>query len=289
MSLPISANFDIPPEIASALSGGTLPLMAVVGPTACGKTRRAVSLARMLNAESISGDSRQVYRGMDIGTGKDLDEYGDVPVHLIDICPPGYKYNLHEFLRDYARAESDIRTRGKNVILCGGTGMYVEAVLAGLRLPEVPENKALRLSLAGKSLAELTEILAAKKQLHNVSDVDTCARAIRGIEIQTYYEERPEAAATVDRKTAIPPDSLIILVDIPRDARRRRIVTQCVTGRISRERMKHDLEIAIHQFAKRQMTWYRGMERRGFKLYPLAWDLPDADFDKAVLSLLASR
>lgn len=327
MSLPISANFDIPPEIASALSGGTLPLMAVVGPTACGKTRRAVSLARMLNAEIISGDSRQVYRGMDIGTGKDLDEYGDVPVHLIDICPPGYKYNLHEFLRDYARAESDIRTRGKNVILCGGTGMYVEAVLAGLRLPEVPENKALRLSLAGKSLAELTEILAAKKQLHNVSDVDTCARAIRGIEIQTYYEEHPEAAATVDRKTAIPPDSLIILVDIPRDARRRRIserldsrllqgmeqevlsllkngvsvedleyygleykfVTQCVTGRISRERMKHDLEIAIHQFAKRQMTWYRGMERRGFKLYPLAWDLSDADFDKAVLSLLASR
>lgn len=304
-----------------------MPLIAVVGPTASGKTRLAVSLARALGAEIVSGDSRQVYRGMDIGTGKDMEEYGEVPVHLIDICPAGYRYNLHEYLRDYAEAEADIRGRGKNVILCGGTGMYVESVLSGLSLPEVPENAELRASLAGKTLDELSVILAAKKRLHNVTDVDTCARAIRAIEIQTYYEEHPEAANAADRKTSVPREALVVLVDISREERRRRIterldarlqggmerevrtllesglapealeyygleykyVTQCVTGKITRERMRHDLEIAIHQFAKRQMTWYRGMERRGFVLHPVPWNLSPADFVARVAGLLAAR
>lgn len=308
------------------VSDGKLPLLAVVGPTASGKTRRAVSLAKVLNAEIISGDSRQVYRGMDIGTGKDLSEYGEVPVHLVDICPPGYKYNLHEYLRDFGKVEADVRGRGRNIILCGGTGMYVEAALAGVRMPEVPENTALRLSLAGKSLEELTALLAAMKRLHNVTDVDTCARAIRAIEIQTYYKAHPELREEADRRTARPRKALVVLVDISREERRRRIserldarllegmeeeverligqgvspesleyygleykyVTQCVTGKITRKQMRHDLEIAIHQFAKRQMTWYRGMERRGFTLHTVPWDLPEADFVGRVVELLAA-
>ena len=310
--------------LSDAVRQGTLPLIAVVGPTACGKTRRAVQLARALNAEIISGDSRQVYRGMDIGTGKDLEEYGEIPVHLVDICPAGYKYNLHEFIRDYTHAEADIRSRGKNVILCGGTGMYVEAILSGLQLPEVPEDPELRNSLKDKSLEELTAQLASLKSLHNTTDVDTVARAIRAIEIQQYYLEHPDIARAADRSTATPRKALIILMDIPRERRRARItqrldarllegmeaevrtlldsgipaedleyygleykfVTQAVTGKISREQMRHDLEIAIHQFAKRQMTWYRGMERRGFTLHPLAWDLPESSFVESVKTLL---
>lgn len=318
--------YPLPPEMSRCVSDGKLPLVAVVGPTASGKTRRAVSLARALNAEIVSGDSRQVYRGMDIGTGKDMSEYGDVPVHLVDICPPGYKYNLHEYLRDFARVEADVRGRGRNMILCGGTGMYVEAALAGLCMPEVPENTALRRSLAGRSLEELTAILATMKRLHNVTDVDTCARATRAIEIQTYYDAHPELRDAADRRTATPRDALVVLVDISREERRKRIterldarllegmedevrglvrqgvspealeyygleykyVTQCVTGKITREQMRHDLEIAIHQFAKRQMTWYRGMERRGFELHPVPWDLSETEFVGRVVELLAS-
>lgn len=301
-----------------------LPLIAIVGPTASGKTRRAVSIAAAFNAEIISGDSRQVYRGMDLGTGKDLEEYGDIPYHLIDICPAGYKYNLHEYLRDYEAAEADIRSRGKNVVLCGGTGMYVESVLSGMKLPEVPENKALRDSLADKTLSELKRMLGEMKQLHNVTDVDTCARAIRAIEIQQYYAEHPEAAVSADRARATRRRAVIIMVDIPREERRRRItqrlddrllagmedevqslldsgvagedleyygleykyVTRCVTGKMTREEMRHDLEIAIHQFAKRQMTWWRGMERRGFTLHPVRWDLSDTDFLEQVKLIL---
>lgn len=284
-----------------------LPLIAVVGPTASGKTAKAVELARMVNAEIISADSRQVYRGMDIGTGKDISEYGDIHVHLIDIRPAGYKYNLHEFLSDYYRAHAEIRARGKNVILCGGTGMYAEAVLSGLRLPEVPENPALRQQLQSKSLPELTAILAGMKTLHNTTDVDTRARAIRAIEIERWYIDHPDAAKIADRNTSVRPESVIFMVDISRDERRRRIterlhrrldegmieevqrlldsgipaddliyygleykyVTNYLLGRLSREAMVSGLETAIHQFAKRQMTWYRGMERRGFTLIPL--------------------
>ena len=161
-------------------------LLVITGPTASGKTRRAVALARRLNGEIISADSRQIYRGMDIGTGKDLDEYGDVPYHLIDICPAGYKYNLFEYIRDFDAAEQSIRSRNRLPIMCGGTGLYVESVLNGLRLPEVPQNDALRRELATKSLDELKAMLEQMKTLHNTTDVDTAKRAIRAIEIQTY-------------------------------------------------------------------------------------------------------
>lgn len=310
--------------IQRAINNGTLPLITIVGPTASGKTHRAVSLAKTINAEIISGDSRQVYKGMDLGTGKDLDEYGDTPVHLIDIRPAGYKYNLHEFIQDFATAETDIRKRNRNIILCGGTGMYVESILSGIQLPQVPENTELRNSLKGKTLQQLTSILASMKTLHNTTDVDTAARAIRAIEIQTYYQQNPDIANKIDKSKATPRNSLIILVDIPREERRKRIserldqrliqgmeqevrnlldngippenleyygleykyVTQAVTGQITSEQMRRQLEIAIHQFAKRQMTWYRGMQRRGYTLYPILWNLSEEDFNNRVLTLL---
>lgn len=150
-----------------------------------------------------------------------MEEYGDVAVHLVDICPAGYKYNLYEFLRDFEKAAADIESRGRRVILCGGTGLYVESVLKGLRLPEVPENPELRASLEGKSLAELTEILASMKALHNVTDVDTAKRAIRAIEIQTYYSEHPDAARQAEPHPLT--DAVVIGVDIDRESRRRRI------------------------------------------------------------------
>lgn len=303
------------------------PVIAVVGPTASGKTRRAVELARALGTEIISADSRQVYRGMTLGTGKDLDEYGDVPYHLIDIADAGGKYNLHRFVRDYEAAERDMRGRGLQPLLCGGSGMYVETVLAGIRLPEVPENKELRESLSSKTLAELTDILASMKRLHNTTDVDTCARAIRAIEIETYYADNPEAARNSRRETAIPRPSVIIGIDIDRDSRRQRIssrldqrlrngmveevrrlldsgipaedliyygleykfVTEYLIGRRTYQDMRDGLEIAIHQFAKRQMTWFRGMERRGFKINWLAYDLPAEAFLAQALSLIGNN
>ena len=298
------------------------PLIVITGPTASGKTRRAVELAREIDAEIISADSRQIYRGMDLGTGKDLEEYGEVPVHLIDICPAVYQYNLFEFLRDFAAARADIESRGKRTILCGGTGLYVESVLKGLQLPEVPENPQLRRSLVGKSLEELTVMLSAMKDLHNVTDVDTVKRAIRAIEIQTYYHEHPEAAVK-----AVPnpmTDAVVIGVEIDRESRRRRIterlqsrleagmieevrrlldsgiapddliyygleykfLTLHLTGQMSREEMVSGLEIAIHQFAKRQMTWFRGMERRGFPINWLPYDLPSEKFNAKALELI---
>lgn len=296
-------------------------LYVVTGPTASGKTSKAVALAKAIDAEIISADSRQLYRKMDIGTGKDLNEYGDVPYHLIDICDAGYKYNLFEYLRDYQQAYDDIRKRGKNVILCGGTGLYVESVLKGIELPKVPENVVLREELAGKSLSELTEILSRMKMLHNVTDVDSCKRAIRAIEIQKYYHEHPE----MENKTTPHPvkNALVIGVDIDRENRRARItsrlksrleegmvdevralidsgvkpedlmyygleykfLTQYVIGDISYDEMFTQLEIAIHQFAKRQMTWFRGMERRGFPINWIDWSLPNAAFVEKVLEL----
>ena len=300
------------------------PLIVITGPTASGKTRRAVELAREIDAEIISADSRQIYRGMDLGTGKDLEEYGEVPVHLIDICPAGYKYNLFEFLRDFAAARAGIESRGKRTILCGGTGLYVESVLKGLQLPEVPENPQLRRSLEGKSLEELTEILSAMKDLHNVTDVDTAKRAIRAIEIQTYYHEHPEAAVKAEPHPMT--DAVVIGVEIDRESRRRRIterlhsrleagmieevrrlldsgiapddliyygleykfLTLYLTGQMSREEMVSGLEIAIHQFAKRQMTWFRGMEKRGFPINWLPYDLPSEQFNAKALELIGT-
>lgn len=299
------------------------PVLMVTGVTACGKTSRAVMLARALGGEIVSADSRQVYRGMDIGTGKDLGEYGDVPVHVLDVVPAGYRYNLYEYLRDARACIDDIEFRGHLPIVCGGTGLYVESLARGTRLPEVPENPALRKSLEGKSLAELTEILAGMKRLHNTTDVDTAKRAIRAIEIETYYAEHPELAAAVkgngdDRRYAI------ICLDIDRESRRERISRRLrsrlddgmldearrlmaegvdadtmlyygleykfmalhLTGALSYDEMVSGLETAIHQFAKRQATWFRGMERRGFTLHHVPYDIPDADLIAEAKSLL---
>ena len=196
-------------------------LYVITGPTASGKTSKAVAVAKAIDAEIISADSRQIYRGMNLGTGKDLEEYAGVPYHLIDICDAGYKYNLFEFLRDYNVAYSDITRRGKNVILCGGTGLYVESVLKGIELPQVPADKMLRKELEGKTLDELTEILSRYKRLHNTTDVDSCKRAIRAIEIQKYYHEHPD----MEVKTTPHPvkNAVVGGVDIDRENRRRRI------------------------------------------------------------------
>lgn len=302
-------------------------IIAVVGPTACGKTRRAVQLARALHGEIISGDSRQVYRGMDIGTGKDLCEYEDVRYHLIDIVDAGEKYNLHRFLKDFNRVRSEIAARGLLPILCGGSGMYVESALSGLMMPEVERNDTLRESLADKSLKQLTDILQTFKTLHNTTDVDTRERALRAIEIETYYASHPEEAEAADRSIATPLDALIIGLDIPREERRKRIsgrldarleegmideirsliesgvkaedliyygleykfVTLHLLGTLSYDEMRRQLEIAIHQFAKRQMTWFRGMERRGFHIHWLPYDLPENEFIDEVRNLYVSK
>lgn len=298
--------------------------IAIVGPTASGKTRKAVSLAYHLNGEILSADSRQVYRDMTLGTGKDIEEYKDIPYHLIDICEAGEKYNLHRFITDFHLAFEDVKDRGKFPIICGGSGMYVENVLSGIRLPEVPENHDLRASLHGKSLEELTEILKKYKELHNTTDVDTCKRAIRAIEIECFYKQNPDKAVQADRSTAKPLNSLIIGLDIPRELRRKKItdrlearlnagmlkeveellnrgispedliyygleykfMTLYLIGEITYEKMFKDLETAIHQFAKRQMTWFRGMEKRGFKINWLPYDLPDKEFISEVVKLL---
>ena len=296
-------------------------LYVITGPTASGKTSKAVALAKAIDAEIISADSRQIYRGMNLGTGKDLEEYAGVPYHLIDICDAGYKYNLFEFLRDYNVAYSDITRRGKNVILCGGTGLYVESVLKGIELPQVPEDKMLRKELEGKTLDELTEILSRYKRLHNTTDVDSCKRAIRAIEIQKYYHEHPD----MEVKTTPHPvkNAVVVGVDIDRESRRRRIterlkarldagmideirtllaggisaedlmyygleykfLTQYVIGELTYNEMFVRLETAIHQFAKRQMTWFRGMERRGYPINWLDWRLSSEEFVTAVKGL----
>ena len=296
-------------------------IIAIVGPTASGKTARAVDLARAVGGEIISGDSRQVYRGMTLGTGKDLEEYGEVPYHLIDIEDAGTKYNLYGYLRDAAVALDRIESRGAVPVLCGGTGMYVEAFLRGTALPEVPENALLRARLEGKSLDELTGILASMKTLHNVTDVDTPKRAKRAIEIQTYYQEHPDEACAVDGSHPRP--AVVVGIDVPRDVRRERItrrlearldagmvqevegllasgidaealmyygleykyLTMHVLGQLSYDEMFRQLETAIHQFAKRQMTWFRGMERRGTKIHWLPYDMDRDEFIAAVVEL----
>ena len=298
-------------------------LIAVVGPTASGKTARGVDIARRLGGEIVSADSRQVYRGMDVGTGKDLADYGtDVPYHLIDVVPAGSKYNLFQYLRDASAALDDIGARGRLPVVVGGTGMYVESLLKGLALPQVPENPELRASLAGKSLEELTAILASMKRLHNTTDTDTPARAIRAIEIETYYVAHPEEACAA--REGRPRRGLVVGVDIPREERRRLIsermrrrfdsenmlgevrrlldsgvpaenliyygleykyLTLHLLGRISRQEMESGLETAIHQFAKRQMTWFRGMERRGIHIRWLPYDLPRQEFTDRVVEL----
>ena len=331
-------------------------MITILGPTASGKTPIAAHLAATIGGEIISADSRQVYRRMDIGTGKDLADYvvrregvrregekesgekesgekerrsqetGDsrkVPYHLIDICEPGTKYNLFEYQQDFFDAYQDIQSRGAVPILCGGTGLYIEAVLKGYQLSPVPQNQALRDSLEGKSLEELTTMLTDLKarngsNMHNTTDVDSCQRAIRAIEIETYNLEHP-----TPRRELPPVDSTIIGVDIDRELRREKItrrlkarledgmvdevkalldegipaddliyygleykfVTEYLVGKLSYDEMFTRLEIAIHQFAKRQMTWFRGMERRGFKINWIDATLPMEEKISQILQL----
>lgn len=303
-------------------------MVTVLGPTASGKTAVAAALAYRIGGEIISADSRQVYRRMDIGTGKDLADYEidgtHIPYHLIDIAEPGTKYNLFQYQQDFHEAYADILRRGKHPILCGGTGLYIEAVLGGYNLSPVPQNPDLRARLASKSLEELTAMLASLKQLtgsamHNRSDVDTVQRAIRAIEIETYNLEHPTP------KRQLPPvDSIIVGINIDRDLRREKItrrlkarldegmadeirsligeginpedliyygleykyITEYVIGNTSYDEMFRSLEIAIHQFAKRQMTWFRGMERRGYNIHWIDATLPtDAKVD-SILQLM---
>jgi len=298
-------------------------VMTILGPTASGKTQLAVAVAKRTDGEILSADSRQVYRRMDIGTGKDLSEYGGVPYHLIDICEPGTKYNLFQYQQDFARAYDDIVARGRQPIICGGTGLYIEAVLKGYNLSPVPQNPELRARLEGKSLEELTVMLRELKArngttMHNTTDVDTAQRAIRAIEIELGQEEHP----STDHRP--PLHSLIIGVDIDRELRREKItrrlkarldegmadevrallaegiapedltyygleyryVTEYVTGRLTSDEMFRRLEIAIHQFAKRQMTWFRGMERRGFHIHWIDAAQPMDEKVEAILALL---
>ena len=291
-------------------------LITILGPTASGKTQLAARLAYELKGEVISADSRQVYRGMTIGTGKDLDDYEvcgtHIPYHLIDICEPGTKYNLFKYQEDFFKVYETLQRKNVQPILCGGTGLYIEAVLKGYHLSPVPQNEQLRSSLEGKTLQELTAILDQLKRqnhsvMHNTTDVDSCQRAIRAIEIETYNLQHP----TPERE--LPPvSSLVVGVQIDRDERRRKItdrlrkrlehglieevrgllesgipaddliyygleykyVTEYVIGRRSYDDMFKNLEIAIHQFAKRQMTWFRGMERRGVRIHWLDAMLP---------------
>lgn len=298
-------------------------LITILGPTASGKTSLATALAARLKTEIISGDSRQVYRRMDLGTGKDLSDYVvdgyQVPYHLIDIVEPGYKYNVFEYQRDFLVAYGDIRARGLLPILCGGTGMYLESILKGYRLLPVPENKELRERLASKSLEELTDILSRYKKLHNSTDVDTVKRAIRAIEIEEYY-----LTQDVNARSFPEIHSLIIGVDINRDLRRQKItsrlkkrlqegmvdevksllkeginpddliyygleykyLTLYAVGKLSYDEMFSQLEIAIHQFAKRQMTWFRGMERRGFQIHWINAEAPLKENVERIIDLI---
>lgn len=298
-------------------------LITIIGPTASGKTPLAAALANKLDTEIISGDSRQVYRRMDLGTGKDLVDYTvnghEVPYHLIDIVEPGYKYNVFEYQRDFLKAYKEITAKGKLPVLCGGTGMYVESVLKGYRLLPVPENPELRASLEGKSLEELTHILEGYKKLHNSTDVDTAKRAIRAIEIEEYYKQQPPEYREFPSL-----HSLIVGVNIDRELRREKItrrlkqrleegmveevrgllaegihpdnliyygleykfLTQYVIGELTYEEMFLQLETAIHQFAKRQMTWFRGMERRGFTIHWLDATLPMEEKLEQIINLI---
>ena len=319
-------------------------MITILGPTASGKTSLAAALAAQIDtldasiwggstkgAEIISADSRQVYRGMDIGTGKDLEDYTVegklIPYHLIDICDAGTKYNLFQYQQDFYDAYQDITHRGVLPILCGGTGLYIESVLKGYHLSPVPQNPVLRSSLEGKTLEELTDMLVHVKakngsNMHNRTDVDTAQRAIRAIEIETYNLEHP-----MPERELPAVDSLVIGVSIDRDARRDKItrrlkqrlengmveeikglldrgipaenllyygleykfITEYVIGKTSYEEMLRGLEIAIHQFAKRQMTWFRGMERRGFTIHWIDALQPMEQKVEQVLELMKSN
>lgn len=303
-------------------------MITILGPTASGKTTLAAALAYAQNGEIISADSRQVYRRMDIGTGKDLDEYivkgQQIPYHLINIIEPGSKYNIFEYQKDFHKVYTDILSRGTLPILCGGSGLYIETVLRGYELSVVSHNEQLQEELKDKTLSQLTDILIELKQkngskMHNTTDVDTPKRALRAIEIELHKAQHP-----YEQTTFQPIDSLIIGIDIDREERRKKIsrrlkerlrqgmiaeiegllssgiaaedliyygleykfVTEYVTKRISYNEMFDRLEVAIHQFAKRQMTWFRGMERRGLHIHWIDAKLPTDDKIDAINELM---
>lgn len=306
-------------------------MITILGPTASGKTALAAALTYKIGAEIISADSRQVYSGMTVGTGKDLDDYvvngRQIKYHLIDIARPGDKYNIYEYQRDFHKVYAELAQRGVMPILCGGSGLYIETVLKGYSLSTVPQNPELRQRLSGKTLEELTEILVDLKArnnscMHNRSDVDTAQRAVRAIEIEEYNLHHPSS------NTEFPPvESVIIGVDIDRESRRARIterlrqrlehglveevegllesgvsaedliyygleykyVTEYVTGRTTRDEMFKGLEIAIHQFAKRQMTWFRGMERRGFTINWVDWHMSMDEKLEYIMKLIVTQ
>ena len=311
--LPSAEQINVK-EILDKYLSGEIDLICVLGPTASGKTRYAVQLARQINAllnyhtadsvisagaEIISADSRQVYRGMDIGTGKDLSEYEEIPYHMMDIVDAGTKYNIFEYQRDFEKAYKDIVNRGGIPILCGGSGLYIEAATCGYSLPEVPANPALREELEKKTDEELIAQLASLKSLHNNTDYDTRKRLIRALEIAIYEAEHP-----VNRTAFLPKNTYYIGTLVSREVRNAKIdarldarleegmieeikklldgispedliyygleykfVTLYLTGELSYDQMKTQLAIAIHQFAKRQMTWFRGMERKGIRIH----------------------
>lgn len=300
-------------------------MITIIGPTASGKTSFAAHLAKQLNTEIISGDSRQLYKGMDIGTGKDLGDYivdgFEVPYHLIDIRDAGDKYTLFDYQQDFHEAYNDVLSRQKTPILCGGTGLYIESVLKGYNLPDVSKNANLRAELETKSIEELTNILASYKSLHNTTDTNNKRRAIRAIEIADYQYRNPSTSLQYP-----PINSLILGVDISREERRGRIsnrlkarvdegmiqevvnllesgvssddliyygleykfVTQYVIGDLEYDDMLTQLEIAIHQFAKRQMTWFRGMERRGFDISWIDYKLSMSEKVEQAVELFAN-
>jgi tRNA dimethylallyltransferase len=300
-------------------------LVVITGPTASGKTRLASLLAFKTDGEIISADSRQVYRKMDLGTGKDYEDYivngQTIPAHLIDIREPGYKYNVYEYQNDFFRIFEEIKKRNKFPIMCGGTGLYIQAVLDRYKMVHVPPDHELREKLKNKNLEELSEILSSFKKLHNTTDTDTIKRAIRSIEIETHYQNHPEVDVELPRI-----NPLIVGVDINRDLRREKItkrlkerlnqgmieevkkiikegtdpedliyygleykyVTRFATGEISYDEMFEQLNIAIHQFAKRQMTWFRGMERKGHKIHWVNAGRDNNENVKDILNILHS-
>jgi tRNA dimethylallyltransferase len=297
-------------------------LVVITGPTAGGKTSLAARLALQLGGEVVSADSRQVYRSMDIGTGKDLDDYVvdgvEVPNHLIDIVDPGYKYNVYEYQRDFLAVYNDLKKRSVFPVVCGGSGMYVDSIISGYRLIEIPPDPELRIELEKKTMEELTEILRGYKHLHNNTDIDTKKRAVRAIEIEMYYKKDEH------RITSLPEiKSLIIGIKYDREIRRERIsqrlrerldggmieevkgllergldsdtliyygleykyLTLYLTGNTSYDEMFRSLETAIHRFAKRQMTWFRGMERKGILIHWLDGEMPVEEKIERIISL----
>jgi tRNA dimethylallyltransferase len=298
-------------------------LITILGPTASGKTGFAAQLAHDIDSEIISGDSRQIYRKMNIGTGKDLEEYTvkgkAIPYHLIDIADPGYKYNVFEYQRDFLEAYRSIKAKNKLPVLCGGTGLYIESVLKGYELFPVPENQELRSSLENRTLQELSDILKSYKTLHNTTDVDTVKRAIRAIEIEEYYKTHEISSREFPEI-----DSLIVGIHIDREERRKKItrrleirlkegmieeakaildsgvspddliyygleykyLTNYILGNLTYEQLFSELEIAIHQFAIRQMTWFRGMERRGFHVHWINSSVPNEDKIRKIKDLI---